>query len=248
MLKRCLSILLVATILLSCLPIMAFAMGTDAPEILAEKSDGDSYSPENISSASLAEEESGEYDTGAIESVDAGVGEISKPGEDIQALNTPDPRKASSVDTTALFSDSDVMSATEDGGAASCGENLTWVFDDVSKTLTITGTGLMTNYSSASSVPWYTYMSTIEAVVISDGVTNIGDYAFCGAAALASVSIPDGVESVGKYAFYQCSALVEVALPNSITSLGYRCFASCTGLTRINIPYNWNSCPSYSST
>ncbi|MBR7188641.1 MAG: hypothetical protein IKD53_08810, partial [Clostridia bacterium] len=56
--------------------------------------------------------------------------------------------------------------------SGTCGANLTWVLDDEG-TLTISGTGAMTNYSSWS--PWGT---GVQACVIEEGVTSIGNYAF----------------------------------------------------------------------
>ena len=59
-----------------------------------------------------------------------------------------------------------------------CGENLTWVFDEATATLTISGEGAMEDYASSSSVPWYSFRSEINNVVIEDGVTSIGEPAF----------------------------------------------------------------------
>ena len=57
-----------------------------------------------------------------------------------------------------------------------CGENVTWKYAD--GTLTISGTGDMTNYSSASGAPWYDLSGSIVKVVVEDGVTSVGDKAF----------------------------------------------------------------------
>ncbi len=62
-----------------------------------------------------------------------------------------------------------------------CGDFLTWSYDEESKTLSITGTGEMYDYTDSDS-PWETLESEIENVYISRGVTSIGDNAFnnCG--------------------------------------------------------------------
>ena len=44
-------------------------------------------------------------------------------------------------------------------------------------------------------------------LVIPDGVTSIGDYAFGGYSGLTSVTIPDSVTSIGSYAFNWCYSL-----------------------------------------
>ncbi|MBR7155112.1 MAG: leucine-rich repeat protein, partial [Paludibacteraceae bacterium] len=70
--------------------------------------------------------------------------------------------------------------------SGTCGDNLTWELTD--GVLTISGTGAMSNYTSSSS-PWYSYRSSITSVVIEEGVTNIGNYAFYNCTGLTSVTI-----------------------------------------------------------
>ena len=123
-----------------------------------------------------------------------------------------------------------VASAAESG---TCGENLTWTLDDEG-TLTISGTGDMENYSSHSS-PFY-YRGAIKAVIIEDGVTSIGDYAFEYCSNLASITIPDSVTCIGNYAFYYCYNLESINIPDSVTSIGNYAFWNCSSLTSLTIP------------
>ncbi len=53
---------------------------------------------------------------------------------------------------------------------------------------------------------------------------------------VADLVIPDGVTSIGSYAFYGCSRLTSVTIPDSVTSIGYRAFSGCSGLTSVTIP------------
>ena len=105
-----------------------------------------------------------------------------------------------------------------------CGDNLTWELDDEG-TLTISGEGGMTNYSSSSSsrAPWYSYCSSITNVVIESGVTTIGKYAFDGCTSLTSITIGSGVASIGRYAFFGCTSLSSVTIPDSVTSIDAWC-------------------------
>ena len=81
----------------------------------------------------------------------------------------------------------------------SCGENLTWTLDS-DGVLTISGTGDMTDYDSwGNAAPWKD--ATVKSVVISDGVTSIGEYAFSYCTGLTSITIPDSVTSIGYRAF-----------------------------------------------
>ena len=73
-------------------------------------------------------------------------------------------------------------------------------------------------------------------LIIPDGVTSIGNNAFCGYDRLTSVTIPDGVTSIGDYAFRGCDPLTSVTIPDSVTSIGYQAFAYCDSLTSVTIP------------
>ena len=45
--------------------------------------------------------------------------------------------------------------------------------------------------------------------------------------------IPDGMTSIGKFAFYNCSGLHTLTIPNSVTSIGSRAFGGCDGIKDI---------------
>ena len=117
-----------------------------------------------------------------------------------------------------------------------CGDNLTWTLDS-NGTLTISGTGKMWDYSYDSNAPWYSSSSSVKCVIISDGVTNIGNYAFyyCYCRSLTSVTIPDSVTSIGGHAFRNCDGLTKVTIPDSVTSIGNYAFYDCDGLTSVTI-------------
>ena len=101
-------------------------------------------------------------------------------------------------------------------------------------TLTISGTD-MPNYWGANPAPWQG--NRVIKVIIEDGVTNIGEYAFAGCSSLTSITIPNSVTSIGRDAFSGgCSRLASITIPNSVTSIGLYAFRDCTGLTSIVIP------------
>ena len=93
--------------------------------------------------------------------------------------------------------------------SGSCGESLTWSVDEEGK-LTVSGTGEMQSWNTASDVPWNSIKDSIKAVVISDGVTSIAGNAFKDCAALASITIPASVASIGDNAFDGCTNLADV--------------------------------------
>ena len=115
------------------------------------------------------------------------------------------------------------------------GKNVIWVYDDSTKTLTISGSGAMADYASGSAVPWSSNRSSITSIIISEGVTSIGDWAFYLCQNANSVSIPEGVTSIGEHAFYCCTKLNNVTLPSSVNSIGDSAFSSCYSLSIITI-------------
>lgn len=111
------------------------------------------------------------------------------------------------------------------------GGNLTWTYDN--EALTISGTGEMVDYTYTGG-PWHNFF--IRRLIIENGATSIGDYAFSDCTNLTSVTIPDSVASIGDYAFCRCTSLTSVTVPNSVTTIGESAFYNCTGLTSVSIP------------
>ena len=118
--------------------------------------------------------------------------------------------------------------------SGTCGENLTWRFED--GVLTISGTGAMTDYSSSQGpqLPWAA--AKIKSVVIESGVTSIGDHAFVGQIGLTSITIPDSVTSIGDDAFFYCMSLTSVKIPDGVTRICQKVFQDCSSLTSVEIP------------
>ena len=137
---------------------------------------------------------------------------------------------ASLLPATALAADV-VTSGT--CGAEGNGSNLTWTLDSEGL-LTISGTGAMKDYAFYSNKAPWSYQE-IRSAVIDNGVTSIGDYAFCHCDYLASVIIPNSVTSIGDSAFVY-SSLTSVTIPSSVTSIGGSAFRGCSSLTSVTIP------------
>ena len=76
----------------------------------------------------------------------------------------------------------------------------------------------------------------ITDLIIPEGVSSIGNYAFEYCSSLTSVTLPEGVSSIGNYAFCDCSSLTSVTLPEGITSIGNNAFYYCNSLTSVTIP------------
>lgn len=127
------------------------------------------------------------------------------------------------------------VSATEVANGT-CGDNLTWVLDS-NGTLTISGTGDMMSIPDvgkvpASQIPWYERRENIKKVIINEGVTDIGDYAFYECSNLIDVQIADSVTRIGKSSFSSCK-FTDIDIPNSITFIDNYAFGGCSSLTDV---------------
>ena len=85
----------------------------------------------------------------------------------------------------------------------------------------------------------------ITSVVIPNSVTRIGNFAFVGCKNLESVVIGDGVVSIGEDAFSDCNNLTSITIPNTVTSIGDSAFRGCSGLTSITVPNSVTSIGDY---
>ena len=135
-----------------------------------------------------------------------------------------------------------IFSTISSNHSGTCGDNLEWTFSG--GTLTISGEGAMDDCDyDYSTAPWSEL--DINEIVVEDGVTSIGDYAFYDCDSLTSVAIPDSVTSIGDRAFYFCTSLTSVAIPDSVTSIGEWAFSDCTSLTSVAIPDSVTSIGDY---
>ena len=148
--------------------------------------------------------------------------------------NTDNPRTLTLTQDITLTAEFE-SAACETVASGTCGENLTWELD-CHGVLTISGTGAMDKWKTHDYVPWKDYAASITAVILPDGLTNIGLGAFYGCTGLTTVEIPNSVTSIGYQAFCGCYSLVSVAMSSNVTSIGEYAFKNCSALTAIDIP------------
>jgi len=67
-------------------------------------------------------------------------------------------------------------------------------------------------------------------------VSEIPDNAFIGCTSLRSMVIPDGVTAIGAWAFQECSGLTSVVIPDSVTRIGMGAFIYCASLASVIVP------------
>lgn len=113
-----------------------------------------------------------------------------------------------------------------------CGDDVTWSFDAASGVLTLSGSGSTYSYGSSGTVlPWAELSTSITDLVVSEGITELGDGVFGNCAALERVQLPQGLKKIGDNAFKGCSSLSSINFPTTLTSVGKMCFANCSTLT-----------------
>ena len=75
---------------------------------------------------------------------------------------------------------------------------------------------------------------SLEHVLIPEGITSIGKYAFMNTA-LVEVALPSTLRIIGDNAFYKCSKLTEVVLSDHLESIGSSAFRE-SALSALSIP------------
>lgn len=91
-----------------------------------------------------------------------------------------------------------------------CGDNATYIFED--GVLTVSGTGDMDDFVSPNNVPWHEQRDLIKSVVIAEGITTIGSYAFYNCTALETITLPESIAVIGRDSFSGCEAIQAVYL------------------------------------
>ena len=113
-----------------------------------------------------------------------------------------------------------------------CGDSATYSLDDAGN-LTISGNGAISDYVDgktpfANSVP-------IKKVIIEEGITHIGNYAFSSCHDIQSIELPESLTGIGEYVFENCTSLTSIIIPDSVTSIGQYAFSG-TAVKSVVIP------------
>ena len=115
-----------------------------------------------------------------------------------------------------------------------CGDNLTWSYDSTSSILTISGTGLMYNYTSCG--PWSSFDNTMRTIMVNNGVESIGNFAFAACSKVENVTMGGSIKILGSRSFYLASSLISIKLSNSLESIGSFAFFGAGSLKSIELP------------
>ena len=96
----------------------------------------------------------------------------------------------------------------------------------------------MANYNDKFNPPWDPYKDKITNVVINEGVTSVGAYAFRNYPSITSIKLSSSVTIINNLAVRGCEKLEEVIFSENsqLQIIGGSAFGGCTGLTSIEIP------------
>ena len=117
--------------------------------------------------------------------------------------NTENPR------TLELTQDTILTAEFAQSFFGQCGDNLYWSYDEDTKTISITGSGKMYDYT-ADTQPWLLFKEQIVEVTTTNTVTSIGTSAFEGCARLGKISLGTGLEEIAANAFAGCTRLYDI--------------------------------------
>ncbi len=122
----------------------------------------------------------------------------------------------------------------------SCGASVSWTLRD--GVLTVSGAGPMEDFrytDHSVSTPWYALRDDVRQVVVEEGVTAVGDYAFAYCRYVSEVSLPESLTRIGRYAFWGAN-LRWMELPAAVSSLDD--YALCdAGLYAARLPASLKS-------
>ncbi len=98
-----------------------------------------------------------------------------------------------------------IKASAEDEGLY---DDFTCTFDEQTGTYTVDGTSAIPDYDEYIAAPWFDYADKIKSLIITDGITGIGDSAFGGLPAVETVTIGKNVAFIENAAFGLCTSLV----------------------------------------
>ena len=130
-------------------------------------------------------------------------------------------------------------------GDDSCGDYVRWSFDDEAGILTVYGAGDMNDYlPGVVYTPWISFAESIKTVLIDEGVTNVGSFAFSHCKNLLKVYISSTVTEIKESAFNNCKSLRLLEISDGVVEIGSAAFKE-TGITSLILPDSVKTIGSY---
>ena len=206
--QRLLSMILALSMLLTFLPVSAFADDTPPPYAVSN-ADTPTLDPDNTYT------DNGNTYTYSLSGNTATLTQFTGTGTTVKV-----PRSVTTIDGNTYR-------------VTTIGEN---VFADYSFTSALSSVTLPDSIQTIEDGAFFG-CSLLSDITIPKDLITIGHGAFYHCSKLTSITLPEGLTTIGDSAFAS-AGLTEVNLPNSITSIGVHAFSACTDLTSITLPDN----------
>ncbi len=145
------------------------------------------------------------------------------------------PTGVTSIEAYAFYHPTYLTEVNLPEGLLTIGES---AFEPASGQGRIKSLTLPSTLTSIGARAFFEQVDITNALVIPDGVTEIGDDAFKGLYKNTSLTLGENLVTIGARAFSGWNALKSLSIPNSVTIIGAYAFASCSSNTGINIPEN----------
>ena len=114
--------------------------------------------------------------------------------------------------------------------SGNAGDNIYWSIDTESGLMSVTGNGNMAYYNQWQWTPYSTnYGNYVRKVTVQDGITSIGENAFCCFENLEEIEVPKTISKIGFYAFNWCFKLKQFIAYN-VETIGGKAFFECKEL------------------
>lgn len=114
-------------------------------------------------------------------------------------------------------------------------DGLSWIWSRETGELIVTGEGAMNGYTSTT-MPWYEVLPYTTSIIIGEGITSIGKFAFYKAVNVTDIALPSTLTEINDRAFEYCDLLEKIVVPDSVISIGFRSFANLESLKFVSVP------------
>ncbi|MBQ9673454.1 MAG: leucine-rich repeat protein [Ruminococcus sp.] len=144
------------------------------------------------------------------------------------------PISASSAETDTADSFAD---STTDALSGQTGD-INWKFTESTGVLRLWGQGKTEEFKTTNDIPWESQKSLIKSIVVKEGVTYIGKWAFYDCTNVTKVSLPQSLTKMGDSVFCNCRSLEKITLPDDLKIIPSSAFEYCSSLKKFNLPKN----------
>ena len=232
--KKFLSLLLVVMMVVSLMPVQAFAETAQSSETTIVEPKKEQQPQPSIE----LEKEPTQQEEPVVEPVEEPTEEpAAEPAAEPEAEPVAEPEAEPQAD-----GDSTLVTTGK------AGENITWNYDETTKTLTFTGTGAMLDneeYNFETVAPYFIY--PVEKVVVGEGITELGtamiyfgsdlDFeADTGNDTVTSVELPSTLTSIHASAFGGFNKLEKLVIPDSVTTIAEQIIEASPGIKELVLP------------